>query len=818
MSQATSGPSLRASSDHFLVGSAQPDLGKDARQGKLPLTRSVLQYFFHRKNLPEFKSKTLDQIICCNLSRSNFIADCENNPNCKDSSECVVKKVKNDGNWLKAGIPIISDQAILKKVKKLHDEYKTLAKNKNKPNSNLLQREKYSEILDELFDISVPGADSRLMMDRLRQDQARQEDLEFLADQRDVDRRKMCVGKQRDVKYEKAILDKALRESRSDRVKPITNNNFPMETEIDEEKEDSIHDDGSDDFVPEKRKKKDNLVTLTVDKKKLAKETAITAKRHKVGITAQRDMLANVINVGGGNVADFSLSNKTVRRAGAKSVKEAAVKIKSDFKKVVVEKLGEKECLIVYFDGKALPQFHDQIKCVKKRLSVIADSPYLSTEQVLGVPITPSNSGRDQMNVVMKVLKDWEIEPYVMGLAFDTTSDNTGRNKGAVVLIEKALGRAVWWVACSHHFYEVHVKKVARLYFGETSCPEETVYKKLKDEWNKIIEEEIDYEDLELFDWEKWDNTYLADRAREVLVYLESLKKNNTFPREDMKELLNLVLVWLGGKVDNFTFQYPGAMSHARFLMQSIYSLKIYLLSRQLEIYSGEELEQIKSVALFVGLFHAPWYFMCPLASSAPQLHLSTIHQMKKLQRFLPALAKVVLEIISLHLWYLTPQSIPLALADESLSVDQRSSIAVGLSRIPRQEVLPMGKPSFPDLSSWPDRFWVKDKLPELSSMLGPGSWLLFDKLGFTEEDLSWLLLDPHGWDSNPGYNKFRDFVRGLTIVNDPAERGVGLVKQFISTFQNEESCQENLLAVSQHRKIVSKDSKKEDLTTIGLN
>ena len=92
MSQATSGPSLRASSDHFLVGSEQPDLGKDARQGKLPLTRSVLQYFFHRKNLPEFKSKTLDQIICCNLSRSNFIADCENNPNCKDSSECVVKK------------------------------------------------------------------------------------------------------------------------------------------------------------------------------------------------------------------------------------------------------------------------------------------------------------------------------------------------------------------------------------------------------------------------------------------------------------------------------------------------------------------------------------------------------------------------------------------------------------------------------------------------------------------------------------------------------------------------------------------------------
>ena len=72
--------------------------------------------------------------------------------------------------------------------------------------------------------------------------------------------------------------------------------------------------------------------------------------------------------------------------------------------------------------------------------------------------------------------------------------------------------------------------------------------------------------------------------------------------------------------------------------------------------------------------------------------------------------------------------------------------------------------------------------------------------------------------DTMSGYIKFKDFVRGLTIVNDPAERGVGLVKQFISSFQNEKSCQENLLAVSMHRKVVSKGSKKEDLAKIGLN
>ena len=129
-----------------------------------------------------------------------------------------------------------------------------------------------------------------------------------------------------------------------------------------------------------------------------------------------------------------------------------------------------------------------------------------------------------------------------------------------------------------------------------------------------------------------------------------------------------------------------------------------------------------------------------------------------------------------------------------------------------------MGKPTFPDLSTWSNRLWVKDKLPDLSTMLGPESWLLFNKLRMSDEDLDWLQLDPLVWELKPGYVRFRDFVKKLTIVNDPAERGVGLIKQFISTFQNEKTCQENLLAVYNYRKIVNKNSKKEDLAKIGLN
>ena len=41
--------------------------------------------------------------------------------------------------------------------------------------------------------------------------------------------------------------------------------------------------------------------------------------------------------------------------------------------------------------------------------------------------------------------------------------------------------------------------------------------------------------------------------------------------------------------------------------------------------------------------------------------------------------------------------------------------------------------------------------------------------------------MDPKMWDLQGGYIRFRDFVKGLTIVNDPAERGVELIKHFIS-------------------------------------
>ena len=120
--------------------------------------------------------------------------------------------------------------------------------------------------------------------------------------------------------------------------------------------------DKSGEFVYKGRyQKKPEFVTLTLNRKSLAKETAITAKRHKIGIVAQRDMLANVVNAGGGNIEDFSLSNYTVHSAGHEMVQKTAREIKSDFKKVVRETIGDKKALIVHFDFLLCRQFSDHL-------------------------------------------------------------------------------------------------------------------------------------------------------------------------------------------------------------------------------------------------------------------------------------------------------------------------------------------------------------------------------------------------------------------------------------------------------------------------
>ena len=171
------GMHTRMKSEHFLVGQEENNLGSESISGKLPKTADVLRYFFYRKNLPQFKFKPVNNVICCPMKSGLKVANCEGNPDCEVNSECVVRKVKVDGNWEASGLPIIDDYAISLKIKKLNEQFKNIDKNKKKPNSDIKKREIFSKNMSQLFDISVQNAEEKIRQDRLRDTEAQDEDI-----------------------------------------------------------------------------------------------------------------------------------------------------------------------------------------------------------------------------------------------------------------------------------------------------------------------------------------------------------------------------------------------------------------------------------------------------------------------------------------------------------------------------------------------------------------------------------------------------------------------------------------------------------------
>ena len=179
----------------------------------------------------------------------------------------------------------------------------------------------------------------------------------------------------------------------------------------------------------------------------------------------------------------------------------------------------------------------------------------------------------------------------------------------------------------------------------------------------------IDYDNLCKCDWSKAD-AWLCKRAEEILLWaLEHLKKG-TFARNYYEELLELVIVWLGWHVENFSFKYPGADHHARWMSKALYFMKLLLLLFHVDIILEEVVEeenegdenqdntkkkkrrkkkkvagdgmvltvteklQVMKVREFVGLFYAQAFFKSPLSASAPMNDHVFMKQMRRIGSF----------------------------------------------------------------------------------------------------------------------------------------------------------------------------------------
>ena len=691
----------------------------------------------------------------------------------------AVDQVKEDEN-LKM---VIRQDNIEAKIAKLYQDYNKLKIESRKAgrceSANFKKKEKaFEDHLDTPMDISKKNAeeilkDSPIMNWR--------EDWEHLQNQvkRDQAGSLGCKDTKQQKRDKRAEEDKKSAEAAAQKSNSEVKQMFEKKRNVDD---DGVEDNDCDENYSAKKRK------LQAQKIDVMGVVSNTGDRLGLSVRQKAMFAAAVVKSVGVDIKDTNISFATAAKK--------AKKVRIETEKEVLHSFVPPDHVVVHWDGKVL-----KLKAGAKAEHIcvyISGADASKVTKLLGVPEVDSGSGQKQKEAAVEMLIKWNIFEQIVGLVFDTTSSNTGSEIGACKLLEDYLEKAVLWLACRHHIYELHIKHVVEAVTGMTKDPGVKSFRRLKSEWNSL---RIDYSMLVKFDYEE-SSSWLCDQARKVLAWAEDHYMKGTWPRNDYKELLELVIIWLGGKVQSFTFKFPGADHHARWLSKAIYYMKLALLSAQF-VMEEKEKGEVAIIAEFVGLFYSKAFFKCPLPSAAPSTDLLFMSEVMQYRLIHPKLAFQCLQSCYRHLWYLTPSLVVLALADKDTIDSDKEEMGKKLFSIPRPKTISPGKPVFPVIP-WGE----KSTPPSLSTFVSEESWLLFDLLGL-DGNQEWLQTPVRMWEMFGDFRKFKVFAENVSVVNDLAERGMHLITEFASKCYNKEERQALLQVVEQHRQQFPGFSKK---------
>ena len=693
----------------------------------------------------------------------------------------------------------------IEQICKLHEDYRNSTRNYNPTKKQQQPKvQLFLENLHKMCDIAPKDAVSQINKDRLRSEKKKAEDIAFLNDQRNDRTEKLA---KEDSAYTKKSDAKASRDSAeflrnsaasSSKQKPMSLAAKAEEpilprlrvkpTKVDEEieEEDSeieetefrfkLRSDPDLDpdfqqspFLRELRNSKQKKEKVSIAKDPLTLQALDRTK------TSSRDasrILAPASAAMGLDVSKAAISRSTIERERKKLRSTIDAEAKAAFL--------PPENAIVHFDGKHLMDMAGEFG---DRLAIVlsGNTPDCIQGKLLSAEKIADGTGKSQAEEVISALNKWGAQDNVCGMCFDTTSSNTGWIKGACVLIEEMLGRPLLWLPCRHHICELLLKAAWEAVFGEDMEPSYTEMGIFQKNWEKI--EKNNFEILNLKPWMK------HYRAK-VVPFLKSLLQSKQ-PRDDYREVIELVLLILGSPVENFTFKKPGAYHKARWMAPLIYGCKMFLFRKQLKTQLKKDkkfLENLERFSIFATLFYVEHWFAAPLAAEAPYMDLKLYKEMLQFQKYDSAIATAVVQKFMLHTWYLNQEYTAFSLFSKNISDKEKSSIAKKLSKVTPPKKYESGYPmpvQLPQNKKGLDR--------KLSDSVMDGSLFLFDKLGFAKD---WLYMPVTTWETNENFCKMRTWVLNLRVTNDCAERGVKLISDYAKCLTKDSVDRQNLLQV----------------------
>ena len=250
---------------------------------------------------------------------------------------------------------------------------------------------------------------------------------------------------------------------------------------------------------------------------------------------------AEVAKALGVDVNDTNISRSSCHYQDKKVRKSKAAEVRQEFKE------NKSQHLSLHVDGKMLSELGSRKSC--NRIAVVLRNigPG-SQDHIVAIPKSVSGSGQAEANVTIEALKEEEIREEVKVIVFDTTSSNTSPIKGMVYFIEDYIDTGILQCGCRHHCSELICGKMWELIFGETSSPKVAIFEKFQKDFEFI---NIDYKNLSKLDISSLPE-WLQEECRSVLSWALDHLEKATFPRGDYKELLQLLIIYLGGSVESF--------------------------------------------------------------------------------------------------------------------------------------------------------------------------------------------------------------------------------------------------------------------------
>ena len=470
--------------------------------------------------------------------------------------------------------------------------------------------------------------------------------------------------------------------------------------------------------------------------------------------------------------------------------------------------------LIIHFDTKLVKQYRSEnmVSEIKERISISVSSPDAvePLDVLLGVLEIESSKGEEQALAKQSILENYGLVNQIIGACADTTGSNTGRFKGAIVnIIKYALDDAVLWLLCRHHIMERHIHHVMTELQGQTKSPVRSIYKHLQDIWPKI-REIVDQENLRKFNWNRPEfapGTVLNQLCNETAQFCKTALLQGTFQRGDYKYLTELTAIYLGVEVEKFKFLQPGANHEARFMADCLYLLVLQMNRAHVPGIDPSVWETITTATDYIVFFHTMFFLKSPMAAQAPRndlqgLQVSLMLMTNELYSKYARIGKCLHDSLMRHLWYLTPQLVIFAPADDDLDNDTKTKILTKL--------LSFDQPSNNDFErEKPETVAQISPMSSLEDFVSEQSYLYFSKLKIEKKDIenwNFELTNCHST-----YTKFKHAVNNTAVVNDRAERHIILVQDFIDRSHSEAVLQDSLQVVTDNRKKISKEATKKD-------